>query len=185
MGKNRKPNENVIKQSVLKYFQKKKEFELATSQFEESKEQFYSDMEGYFNDEGITSKEFDVSDELDCVSLLVTRAQTSKVTFNVNKLKKALGDVSADVINKRYEIADIRGLIAYLKECGVDPKVFKSFLTISESVNEKELDRLFDVGKITKEQVTGCYTVKLNKPYFTVRAGKGRTENDSEEWSNR
>lgn len=183
MKKNRNPDEGV-KQSVLKYFQEKKKLESATAQFEEQKEQFYSDMEGYFKDEGITSKEFDY-DEFDGSQLIVTRNQTSKVIFKIDKLKTALGKLASGVIHKRYEIADMSGLIAYLKECGVDPKVFKSFLNISESVDEKELDRLFDVGKITKEQVAGCYTVKLNKPYFTVRMGKGRTKNDSEEWSNR
>jgi len=69
------------------------------------------------------------------------------------------------------------GLITYLKECGIDPKVFKSFISVRKTVDTKELDRLEELGMITAEQIKGCYTVKNQNPYFTVNIGKGQ-END-------
>ena len=69
-------------------------------------------------------------------------------------------------------------LVTYLKECGVDPKIFKSFIVTTKSVDTKELDRLEEIGKITTSQVQGCYTVKNQKPYFTVGLRKGKGDND-------
>ena len=40
---------------------------------------------------------------------------------------------------------------------------------------QPELSRgLEELGKITTEQIKGCYTVKSQSPYFTVSAGKGQ-----------
>ena len=64
------------------------------------------------------------------------------------------------------------GLITYLQECGVDPKIFKSFISVEESVDVKELERLEELGKISKEQLKGCYSVKCQKPYYQVRKGR-------------
>jgi hypothetical protein len=68
----------------------------------------------------------------------------------------------------------MNGLITYLKDCGISPKVFKSFISVRKTVNTKELDRLEELGKITAEQIKGCYTVKSQSPYFTVNVGKGQ-----------
>ena len=68
----------------------------------------------------------------------------------------------------------MNGLVTYLKECGISPKVFKSFISVRKTVNTKELDKLEELGKITAEQIKGCYTVKSQNPYFTVNIGKGQ-----------
>ena len=72
-------------------------------------------------------------------------------------------------------------MIAYLKECNVDPKIFKSFLIVSKTVDTKELDRLDELGKISTEQVKGCYTIKRQKPYFTVGVKRGN-DNGEQKW---
>lgn len=71
-----------------------------------------------------------------------------------------------DVIDKSYTITDIDSLIIYLKSCGVDPKVFKSFINVTKTVDEKKLDKLADLGLIRKEQLEGCYTLKCKKTFF-------------------
>lgn len=176
MTKNRKPklSKDELRQSVLSYFSKQRKFKSLQAKFEEAKAQFNSDMEDYFQCEGITSLEVE-SDELVDGSLLVTRVQKSSVVFDADKLEVALGkELAGQVIHKRYEIADMYGLIAYLKECGVDPKIFKSFLAITKQVDSRELDRLEEIGKVTLDQVKGCYTINAQKPYFTVKNGKGK-----------
>ena len=79
-----------------------------------------------------------------------------------------------DVIDKSYTITDINRLIIYLKSCGVDPKVFKSFINVTKTVDEKKLDKLADLGLIRKEQLEGCYTLKRKKPRFTVKMKRGK-----------
>ena len=101
------------------------------------------------------------------------------MVFNADKLEKVLGKkISDNVIIKKYEIVDMFGLIAYLKECNVDPKIFKSFLSVTKSVDVKELERLDELGKISIEQLNGCYTVNKQKPYFTVGLKRWHGEND-------
>ena len=174
-----KLNPEECRQSIVNFFQKKKRFEQIQTRFGEIKADFYNDMEDYFKHNSINGKLTINGGEYDGVeSFVVTRIQSSRVEFNPDKLEKVLGkELSHDVIQKHYEIVDMNGLVTYLKECGINPKVFKSFVSVRKTVNTKELDRLEELGKITAEQIKGCYTVKSQSPYFTVNVGKGQ-DND-------
>ena len=171
-----KLNSDECKQSIMNFFQKQKRFKQIQTRFCEIKADFYNDMEDYFKYNNIDGKLTIECNELaDVQSFVVTRIQSSRVEFNPDKLEKALGkELSRDVIQKHYEIVDMNGLVTYLKECGIDPKVFKSFVSARKTVNTKELDKLEELGKITAEQIKGCYTVKSQSPYFTVNIGKGQ-----------
>lgn len=171
-----KLNSDECKQSVINFFQKQKKFKQIQNRFGEIKTDFYNDMEDYFQSNEIDGKlTIECGEFADAQSFVVTRIQSSRVEFNPDKLEKALGkELSRDVIQKHYEIIDVDGLLTYLKECGVDPKVFKSFVSVRKTVNTKELDRLEELGKITAKQIQGCYTVKSQSPYFTVNVGKGQ-----------
>ena len=170
-----KLNSDECKQSIMNFFQKQKRFKQIQTRFCEIKADFYNDMEDYFKYNNIDGKLTIECNELaDAQSFVVTRIQSSRVEFNPDKLEKALGkELSRDVIQKHYEIVDMNGLVTYLKECGINPKVFKSFVSVRKTVNTKELDKLEELGKITAEQIKGCYTVKSQSPYFTVNIGKG------------
>lgn len=166
------------RQSVLRFFQEQQLFKQAQSKFTDVKERFYSDMEDYFKHNNVDGK-LRIDDIPNMETLVVNRVQSTKLEFDLIKLEKALGkELSKLVINKRYEIIDMDGLIAYLKECGVDPKIFKSFLLVQRSLNTPELDRLADIGKITQDQIEGCYTIKKQKPYFTVNVGRGQGDEE-------
>lgn len=176
-----KLNFEELTQSVLGYTQKNTRFKKIQTQFTELKEQFYSDMEDYFSCNDIDSEgiEIDYADEFVFAgTLTVKKVQKSSVEFDADKLEKALGKEFSDIIIKRHEITDIQGLMVYLKECGCDPKIFKSFIQTIKSVDTKELDRLEEIGKITTAQVKGCYEVKPQKPYFTVTTKKGQGDKD-------
>ena len=171
-----KINSEECNQSILNFFQKKKKFDQIQTRFGEIKAEFYNDMEDYFKNNSVDGKLTIDSDEFSgAKSFVVTRIQSSKIEFNADKLEKSLGkEFSRDVIQKHYEIVDMSGLVSYLKECGINSKVFKSFVSVKKTVNTKELDRLEELGKITADQIKGCYTVKTQSPYFTVNAVKGQ-----------
>ena len=108
--------------------------------------------------------------------LHVTRARRKKVVWNVEMLKERLSkDKRKAVIKKEYAIADIDGLVSYLKSCGVAPKKFKSFLNVTETVDEKTLNNLFDVGVVTKTDVKGCYDIEMSEPYIVITECKNGT----------
>ena len=107
------------------------------------------------------------------VKLKVTRVRKKSITWDIDKLKKKLDKkVIKKIVTKNYTINDMNGLIEYLKECGVNPKKFKKFLTVDEELNEIELNRLYDLGEINKEQVNGCYKLEMSEPYIKLTEQK-------------
>lgn len=173
-------NKEQCEQVVLNYFQKQQKYKSITGQFDNMKKKFYSIMEEYFQANDIDEFNLTVESEQDVeTSITVKRIQNSSVIFNAEKLKKVLSkEISETVISTKAEINDLGGLISYLKECGVDPKIFKSFLTVHRNVDVGELENLEAIGKITAEQIKGCYTVKAKDPYFKVSSGKVKGGND-------
>lgn len=164
---------NECKQIVSSFFQKQQRFKQIQDDFGNLKKQFYDDMENYFKDNNINNKLFLNDGEFVNGNLLVKRVQNAKIIFDADKLEKKLGkDISSGIIIKRYEITDISGLITYLKECNVDPKVFKSFICVSKQVDTTALENLEKLGKISLEQIKGCYTVNRSNPYFQVSVSK-------------
>lgn len=152
----------LIEQTVLKNMKEN---------FENVKEQFYKDMDRYFESQELDNNSSVVFEYpmLGEGALKVTRIQRATVDFKVDKLEKVLPKkVAKKVIIKRYEVIDMQGLTSYLKKCNVDPQVFKSFLSVSKCVDTKEIDKLEELGKISIEQLKGCYSVKKSNPYYTV-----------------
>lgn len=163
------------------YFQAQREYKKAQEKFGEIKKDFYGIMSEYFEYNSIEGGKVSFDEGADSPPLVVTRVQNTRIKFDPEKLEKALGKtLSEDVIVKRYTINDMFGLVSYLKQCGVDPKVFKSFITVSKTVDDKALDQLESIGKITAEQIKGCYTVNKDRPYFTVSVGKGQRNGEQE-----
>ena len=108
----------------------------------------------------------------------ITRVRRKKIIWDMKKLKKQLPkDKYKAVTTKRYEVEDMPGLIKYLKKYGVDPKRFKSFLNVTETVDEKELNNLSELGTVTKEDIRGCYTIEMSEPYIKItESNKDDTE---------
>lgn len=159
---------------ILEFYEKQQKFKKIQSQFLELKKDFNNKAEAYFKRKNINKYQGSLYDK----TLTVNRIQKTNITFDCEKLKKVLGkELSKQVIQKKYEVVDMESLISYLKECNVDSKIFRSFLNISQQVDTKELDKLEELGKISKEQLEGCYTLNFQNPYFTVNM---KRESDEE-----
>lgn len=149
--------------AVKKYVKSKKDFEA-------EKQAFSKAAEIFFYLKGDTKHTIQTGDD---TFLTVSKVQKAKITWNISKLRSVLGkEVSKRVIDKRYTIVNMQGLIEYLKSCGVDSQKFKSFISTEETVNVKELDQMEQLGKVKREDLKSCYSVKLQDPYYSVRSGK-------------
>lgn len=163
------------------FYNEQKKFKEKQERFNIIKQLFYNDAEKLFNYEGIDKLVID-NENLEGNELIVNRVQKTSVIFDIDALENNLSkEVSKDVIDKSYTITDINRLIIYLKSCGVDPKVFKSFINVTKTVDEKKFDKLADLGLIRKEQLEGCYTLKCKKPYFTVKMKRGKHNEEPKE----
>ena len=184
MKKSRTPKPSIeeCRQAVLDFHKKQTEFKGTQSQLNDEKAKFNSLMEEFFKGEGIDKSAVFSNCGVNgvCERYTVTRVQKMSVDFDPERLERALDkETSKKVVRKSYEIIDIDGLIVYLKECGVDPKIFKSFLQVYKSVDLDELNKLEELGEISMEQVEGCYTVKRQKPYFTVSVKRGNDDGEA------
>lgn len=163
------------------FYNEQKVFKERQEIFNTIKQLFYNDAEELFNCEGISKLVID-NDDLEGNELVVNRVQKTSVIFDIDALENNLSkEMCKDVIDKSYTITDINRLIVYLKSCGVDPKVFKSYINVTKTVDEKKLDKLADLGLISKEQLKGCYTLKRQKPYFTVKMKRGKHDEEPKE----
>lgn len=164
---------------VKEFYNEQKEFKERQERFNTIKQLFYNDAEELFNYEGIDKLVID-NEDLEGNELVVNKVQKTSIVFDIDALENNLSkEMSKDVIDKSYTIIDINRLIIYLKSCGVDPKVFKSFINVTKTVDTKKVDKLADLGLIRKEQLEGCYTLKRQKPYFTVKMKRGKYDEKS------
>lgn len=146
------------------------------AKFKEVKQRIYDALESWWDD-NVDGNSVDVMTESSLTNVHVTRVQRVDVSYNARKLEAALGkDERKAVVKKRYVIEDFDGLVWYLKGCGVDPSIFKEFLSIERTVDEKELDRLWALGKIDEGQIVGTYTTKEHSPYYTARERNARQD---------
>jgi hypothetical protein len=107
------------------------------------------------------------------VTVTVTKVRRKKITWDLEALKKKLSkEKFITVVNKEYTVIDMPGLVKYLKSCGVDPKKFKKFINVSETLDETKLDTMYETGKLKTEEIRGCYTVGVSEPYFRITEEK-------------
>mgnify|MGYP001282439717 CR=1 FL=1 len=163
----KKPSKR-LKDAIIEYEQKQSNFKQVEKDFTQSKQDFKIVMDAYFaNIEG--NKISIETDSLKPSTITVTKVQRTSVNFDIPKLEKALGKKSSNkVIQKSYTIVDMPGLIEYLKQCGVSPKIFKQFISTNKSVNIQTLNQLEDIGAISMEQIEGSYDVIKFDPYYKV-----------------
>ena len=154
---------------AFEMYRKIKEFQSAKDSFEKNKKRVADLFEEYFQACGTKKMVFinPDDDSLQGGSVTVVRVQNVKVIWNVERLRKQLGKkLFGQVTTKQYRIIDMPGLVSYLKLCGVDPNKFKSYLSVETNVDDSEIDRLSEVGEITKKDIEGCYRLDKAKPYF-------------------
>lgn len=107
------------------------------------------------------------------VKLACQMIKRTKIIYNVSKIKKKFNKKDcARILDKHYEIVDIEKLISLLKNAGVDPKEFKKTIKVTETINEKNLDKLEELGFITLDDLKGCYEIEEGNPYLKVSVDK-------------
>lgn len=155
---------------VQDFYNKQKIFNDQKKSFEKLKKSFEKEMEAIFglNNQSDSVSFFNANSDFNETYIVKKRVRTY-IKWNFEKLIKNLGKkVSSQVISKKYFVNDMYGLIKYLKECNVDPKIFKSYISIEYSLDEKELDNLELLGKVSKDQIKDCFEISFSKPWYTI-----------------
>ena len=137
--------------------------------YEKSYKTQYSKLQDDIIKELLKSKKDNHTVESGDKKVRIKLVTPSKVDWDVEKLKSILPkDVQNYVIEKRYSINDMEGLIDYLKSCGVNPKKFKTFVDTQEIVNHSMIEGLSEQKIVTQEQLEKCCTVVEGASYLKI-----------------
>lgn len=147
-------------------------FKAAEKAYEEAKRQCEEAIFAYMDEQNTNELKCELSEAQNGFALTVKKVEQTRVSFDADKLQKALGSYAVFVIDSKCEIADYRGLVKYLASKGVNAQKFKSFLRVTKQVNRQALDSLIDDGSIDAADLKGCYTLNVSKPFLKVNMGK-------------
>ena len=154
---------------VRNFYNKQMEFSDIKKAFDQFKKSFEEEMELVFAESKTDSVSFSVGSDYKDELFVVKKRRRTYIKWNFQKLAKNLGNkLFKQVVNKKYIVNDMLGLIEYLKSCNVDPNIFKKYIDVEYSLNEAELDNLELLGKVKAEQLEGCFDLSFSKPWYSV-----------------
>lgn len=172
--------QSKAEQAAAELYESQIKFKEYEKKYNERRKELQNIIQGYINKRGIEYFRFlantgmfkNINSEL-----RVKNVVSKKIIWDSNALKKKLNKETYNkIVSKTYTINDMEGLIEYLKSCGVNPKAFKSFLTITENVNQKMIDDLGAQGDIDIKELQGCYEVVENAGYIKITECKEEEE---------
>lgn len=162
---------------VWNFFDKMQKYKTVKEKFDAIKSDFESEMECLFHDRSSNSvvvTNHNLADGEDNM-LKVTKVERTSIRWDIGKLRKRLpAGIFKKVIRKEYRVNDMPNLVRYLKSCGVNPEIFKQYISVEESVDQDAVDKMGELGYILPQQISGCYVVECAKPYFKVGLVKTR-----------
>ena len=158
---------------VRNFYNKQREFFDTKKAFDQLKKSFEKEMELVFAESEADSISFSVASDCGNDFFVVKKRCRTYIKWNFLKLAINLGNkLFKQVVNKKYIVNDMLGLIEYLKSCNVDPSIFKKYIDVEYSLNEAELDNLELLGKVKPEQLEGCFNLSFSKPWYSVEKKK-------------
>lgn len=153
------------------YYVLKEKHEEANRKFEIEKKNFYAKMSDFWKKNKIKDKKF--KDD----NISVTKVQSVKIIFDIPKLKTKLNkEQQKKVIKKNLEVSNTQGLIEFLKSKGITFKDVKEYFTIKEEVDQKTLDKLSDLGEISKDDIKDTFEIKMTDPYYKLNVEDNENE---------
>lgn len=162
-------NKSLI--AILRYETARAAEQIAKKRLADAKADFYGKMDELYDTGNFDGKNYNASD--DGVDYSVTRVIRRKVDYDINEMKKKLpSDVISEVIEKQVSVIDYKALAKYVKSLGGNAAKLKSMLHVDESVNEKKLDELSELGEFDESLMEGCFSISESEPTYQLRVKK-------------
>lgn len=139
--------------------------------FQDAKFDFNTCLDRYFDvaANGDGKLEVEIEDIKNIKKVIVTKVTPSSVEWDCEKLKQLLSPKERKlVIQKHYQVVNWKGLFELLKESGVEFKEFLKYVVVTETVNDKQLDKLIELGAVDEKEVKECSSVKLKSSYYKL-----------------
>ena len=154
-------------QEVEELFALKQKFDGVKKKFEERSKILTTSIKNYMYSKGdvnYLSFKLGTGQKIE-----VKKVSPAKIIWNPDKLEEKLDkELYNELVEKKYIISDFEGLVKYLKSCGVNPKKFKSFLSVEKTVRTDVMKQMDELGELSMEDVKGCYEVKRSESYLKL-----------------
>lgn len=102
------------------------------------------------------------------VKYTFTKAERNKVAYDIAKVKEAIDKKTFNKIVNREFLADYSKLVELAKKYKISKDEIMNCLTINESIDNKKVNELYNVGEIDLNDLKGTFTIDTNC-YLTVR----------------
>lgn len=161
----------AIKENVLELYRLEKKYKNVKKQYEETKTELCKNIKNFMYCNKGANEEISFSFLLNQKEkeIYVKRIVPKSIIWDIEKIEERIPKEQVKkIIDKTYEIVDMEGLTEYLKQCGVNPKKFKSFLEVSKKINTEELEQACAIGEIDKSDLSGCYTIAEKNSYLKM-----------------
>ena len=157
--------EKKIQKAVIELEELNSNFKWEEEKYKKRKDELQNLIKGYTDKHNVEEFGFNFGNTFKKIRPVITK----KITWDIKKLSEKLDkEVFNEVVKKKYTINNMDDLIRYLKSCGVDAKKFKKFIDVEESVDNKKIDELGQLGEIDIEQLSGCYELQANFSYVKI-----------------
>lgn len=186
-----KLDQRRIEEATVRYAELQRRKKEIDAKFSKAKSTYYSLMNKAFEDglicDDVQSVEFIKTvdfgfDSEHTLSYKSTRVQPVSVKFDPLKLRDALIDCDTDpsaVVRPVVTVIDYAKLATYVKSLGGKATEFKDLLSVTYDVDQRALERLTEIGAISRDDLDGTYETKLGNVSFRVTVKEdSREEHD-------
>ncbi len=177
---NKQYNEEV-KGQIVELFEAKEKFKCTESEYKKRVEKLTVAIKNFMFTHGInhvTFKAFSGRYSKEPKSLECKMVTPVSVEFIPEELEKRLGKEAAEeFVDKEVVIENWNEFMEYMKELGANPKKIKKLISVRKTVNKKALENAEKLGKISVEDLKGCYKTTKKSSYLKI----SEVEEDNEE----
>lgn len=118
------------------------------------------------NKKNIMAKYFDKTGKtkVESSECTVYVQERPNITYDVEAIKEKLNKkVYTQFIDTDYSIKDWGSFIYFCKSKGITPDQLKPHISITRKVNQEKLSKLYEKGKISLSDLSGCYSAEVKK----------------------
>lgn len=173
----RNESERRLRKAVLRSHLARERYKAKTEELDCEKRSSDSEVMRLMNELGVEKYTFEESGDVSGAyadkptEFSCSIVSKKSVVYDAKRIYKRIGrENGGAVVKKEYKVLDMPKLIQLLKKHGVNPKEFKRLIDVSYSLDKSKLERLYELGYVSKDDLKGCYEVKTSKPYLQVKA---------------
>ncbi len=90
--------------------------------------------------------------------------ERTHIDYDVDAILELLNqDITDQFVDRTRSVKDWSAFVAMCKRHGITPKELRPYISVSRSVNQEKLSKLYEKGVVSLSDLKGCYTATVKK----------------------